>query len=259
MPAAPDSVATKVKQAVLRLIGYPYQGTHKPGATTAPSWQSDNAVDIALPVGTPIYAPAAGTISSANLQQGQYTAGWAVTYDTGGDSYFLGHLSRVLVKAGQKVKAGQLIGYSGMANGVAHLHLAERNQAPTNLGGKGAGGTAWYKLGIPAAFMNGQNPAQAILRKQIGTGYSDLPGYGTVVGAKNTVSSVVGGVTGGLSGIEDFIGWISNPANLLRVGEVLAGSAMVLIGLLMLFRITTQTETVQGVTKSVAMAKETVT
>jgi murein DD-endopeptidase MepM/ murein hydrolase activator NlpD len=42
----------------------------------------------------------------------------------GGRSVYLQHLSKIIVRPGQKVKAGQVIGYSGSANGVAHLHMA---------------------------------------------------------------------------------------------------------------------------------------
>ncbi len=35
----------------------------------------------------------------------------------------------IVVGAGQIVAPGQLLGYSGEANGLPHLHLAERNTA----------------------------------------------------------------------------------------------------------------------------------
>lgn len=81
---------------------------------------------------------------------------------------------------------------------------------------------------------------------------SSLPGYHTVVGAKNAVS-------GAFSGMEDAWNWISNPTNILRIGEVMAGGLMLGIGLLMLARTTSQTETVQSVGGAVSMAKAAVT
>lgn len=106
-----------------RIIGRPYGGTHTLG-----NWQSDNALDIATPVGTPIYAIADGTIGSrigALNSSNPRLAGLRVNlaHNGGGASYYA-HLSRLSVKAGDKVKRGQLLGYSGTANGVPHLHFA---------------------------------------------------------------------------------------------------------------------------------------
>lgn len=276
------------------ITGYPYQGTHAPGATTAPSWQSDNAVDIPLTIGTPLYAPGAGTVASTHYQTGTYTQGWTVTLNALSDSFFYGHLSKVVVQPGQKVQAGQLIGYSGSANGVAHLHLAERNRAPTNLGGLGKSGPGtWYgpvlslivspiaaalntfdkiiaalkgkktskaqaQTAAEALLAAGKKPSPDQMSALVSAGIatssvqSSLPGYHTVVGAKNAVS-------GAFSGMEDAWKWISDPANILRIGEVMAGGLMLGIGLLMLARTTSQTETVQSVGGAVSMAKAAVT
>lgn len=106
-----------------KLIGFPYQGTH----TLYGNWQSDNAVDISVPVGTAVYACFNGTIgdgigslgsSDSNLQ------GLRVTVNGVQNSAFYQHLSRLSVAAGDKVKQGDLLGFSGSANGVAHLHFA---------------------------------------------------------------------------------------------------------------------------------------
>lgn len=119
------------------IIGTPYQGTHKPGATTAPSWESDNAIDIAVPLRTPIYAVANGTVTRTRQQTGQYTAGWTIHLAIPGNEFFYGHLSRVTVRPGQRVRAGQVIGYSGEANGVQHLHFGAENGNPLDLFGYG--------------------------------------------------------------------------------------------------------------------------
>ncbi len=114
------------------LIGFPYQGTH----TQFGNWESDNAVDIKVPVGTPVYAVTDGVIGqqigpldSSNPQ----LAGNRLHLVAGNNEYYYAHLSRLTVKAGQRVKAGQLLGYSGEANGVAHLHFAEKTGDPTSL------------------------------------------------------------------------------------------------------------------------------
>lgn len=105
-------------------IGSPHSGTHNLG-----NWQSDNAVDIAVPIGTPVYAVSDGIIGSriGSLGKGGRFAGLRVTLQGGNDSYYYAHLSKLRVKAGQRVRAGQLIGYSGSANGVAHLHFGVMN------------------------------------------------------------------------------------------------------------------------------------
>lgn len=121
-----------------KIIGTPYQGSHKPGATTPASWESDNAVDISVPKGTPVYAVAAGTIGpqfGAFSGSSAYLAGLRLHLNTGANEYYYAHLSAFApgIKPGAKVKAGQLIGYSGVANGVAHLHFAERKGSPLDI------------------------------------------------------------------------------------------------------------------------------
>lgn len=111
-----------------KIIGMPHQGTHNLG-----NWESDNAIDIALPKGTPIYAAFNGTIGSQIGSLGSSSsrfAGLRVHLAGPGNELYYAHLSKLAVKAGQKVTAGQLIGYSGVANGVAHLHLGSRNGSP---------------------------------------------------------------------------------------------------------------------------------
>lgn len=107
-----------------RLIGYPYQGTHRLG-----NWQSDRAIDIGIPVGTELVAVTSGRIDSyscGSTGRGGRFAGIRVTLHGAGDSFYYAHLSRLLVRCGSRVKKGQLIGLSGSANGVPHLHIARR-------------------------------------------------------------------------------------------------------------------------------------
>jgi murein DD-endopeptidase MepM/ murein hydrolase activator NlpD len=117
-----------------KIIGRPYQGSHKPGATTPANWQSDNAVDIAAPVGTPVYAVGSGVIGP-NIgpfsSSSPYLAGQRLTVQLpGGNAAYYAHLSRIVVHAGQRVHEGELLGYSGSANGVAHLHFAVEKGTP---------------------------------------------------------------------------------------------------------------------------------
>ena len=79
--------------------------------------------DWATPTGTPIYASCGGTIKKAGWGSGY---GYVVYIDhTDGRQTRYAHLSKVLVKAGQKVKQGEKIALSGNT-GVStgpHLHF----------------------------------------------------------------------------------------------------------------------------------------
>jgi len=81
-------------------------------------------VDMAAPVGTPIQAPADGTVS---ISDDHYLEGGLTLIDHGqGVSTAYLHQSKRLVKAGDVVKRGQrigLVGATGRATG-AHLHWA---------------------------------------------------------------------------------------------------------------------------------------
>ena len=115
------------------IIGRPGAGTHSMG-----NWESDNAIDIATKDGTPILATQDGTISktfASSMDPKSRMAGVQVHFNTGDNEWFYTHLSRLAggSKAGTKVKKGQVIGYSGSANGVGHLHLGVKNGNPLDL------------------------------------------------------------------------------------------------------------------------------
>lgn len=79
-------------------------------------------LDIAAPIGTPIYAPSDGIVSFAGSKGGY---GLALNLDHGyGVSTLFAHTSNLFVKEGEKIKRGQLIasvGNSGSSTGP-HLH-----------------------------------------------------------------------------------------------------------------------------------------
>jgi Peptidase family M23 len=111
------------------IIGCPFVPGSTHSAFVAPNnLASDNAVDIAVPVGTPVYAVAAGVIGP---QIGPLDstdprmAGLRVHLNTPGVRFYYAHLSELDVVPGQYVQAGQQIGLSGSANGAAHLHFAQ--------------------------------------------------------------------------------------------------------------------------------------
>lgn len=88
--------------------------------------RAHRGVDLAAPVGTPVYASAAGTIGSAGWSGGY---GLLVAIDhSGGMETRYGHLSRIAVSGGQYVTAGSLIGYVGTTGDSTgpHLHYEVR-------------------------------------------------------------------------------------------------------------------------------------
>ncbi len=107
--------------------GYPLYGTINStfGWRKNPfgrGYEFHTGVDIDAPYGAPVRATADGVVSHAG-RFGDY--GKAVVIEHGhGYSTLYGHLSQVLVKEGQKVKAGDIIGRvgsTGRSTG-AHLH-----------------------------------------------------------------------------------------------------------------------------------------
>ena len=84
-------------------------------------------IDLAGPVGTPIYATAEGTVSSAGWNAGGYGNLVKVDHGRGIETRY-GHLSQVLVRPGQHVNRGDLIarmGSTGRSTG-SHLHYEVR-------------------------------------------------------------------------------------------------------------------------------------
>jgi murein DD-endopeptidase MepM/ murein hydrolase activator NlpD len=98
------------------------------------NWQSDNAIDIAVPAGTGVLAVDDGIVErtggSATHRGGGVIGGHSVTLHTADNAYFYAHLTRVAVYAGERVVAGQALGESGYANGVEHLHLGVQHGDP---------------------------------------------------------------------------------------------------------------------------------
>lgn len=80
-------------------------------------------MDWATPTGTPVYASCGGTVAKAGWGSG-YGYVVYINHEDGRQTRY-GHLSKVLVSAGQKVKQGDKIALSGNT-GVStgpHLHF----------------------------------------------------------------------------------------------------------------------------------------
>ncbi|SFF39966.1 Murein DD-endopeptidase MepM and murein hydrolase activator NlpD, contain LysM domain [Fontimonas thermophila] len=84
--------------------------------------QPHYGVDVAVPTGTPVRAPASGVVSLAHPDM-YYTGGTLmIDHGHGLQSAFL-HLSKLLVKEGDAVRQGQVIAESGATGRATGAHL----------------------------------------------------------------------------------------------------------------------------------------
>jgi murein DD-endopeptidase MepM/ murein hydrolase activator NlpD len=87
---------------------------------------ADQAYDFAAPKGTPIYAIQGGTVLIARPSgyNGGYGLYVVINFDDGRQAIF-GHMSKVIAKAGDVVKQGDVIGYVGSTGKSTgpHVHI----------------------------------------------------------------------------------------------------------------------------------------
>ena len=69
-------------------------------------------LDFTAPVGTPIYATADGIVTDAGFNAGGYGNRVVINHGYGYETLY-GHMYRIKVRAGQKIKRGEVIGYVG--------------------------------------------------------------------------------------------------------------------------------------------------
>ncbi|HNX24369.1 MAG TPA: peptidoglycan DD-metalloendopeptidase family protein [Spirochaetota bacterium] len=89
-------------------------------------------IDISAPAGTPVYAAESGTVADAGYKKSGY--GNLIVIKHGSDmATYYGHLSKIIVSSGDKVKKGEMIGNVGSTGKSTgpHLHFEIRkgNQA----------------------------------------------------------------------------------------------------------------------------------
>jgi len=88
--------------------------------------RAHTGIDLAAPLGSPIFATSDGTVSTADWRGGY---GLLVSLDHGGGVQTrYGHMSRLNVVAGERVHKGDVIGYvgsTGLSTGP-HLHYEIR-------------------------------------------------------------------------------------------------------------------------------------
>ena len=115
------SGATWLRPCSYRKLTSPFGQREQP---TAGASTYHEGVDLAGPEGTPIYATRAGVVTTARNSSsgGNYVT---INHGDGFSSSYL-HMRNYVVKRGQAVSAGQLIGYMG-STGIStgsHLHFA---------------------------------------------------------------------------------------------------------------------------------------
>lgn len=90
-------------------------------------------VDYAVPIGTDVHAVADGKVTSANWGQAY---GQQLVTTVNGGWFIYAHLSATLVKPGDVVTAGQVIGKSGNSGNSSgpHLHAELRSAARWSAG-----------------------------------------------------------------------------------------------------------------------------
>ena len=96
-------------------------------------YQFHQGIDIACKISTEVYAARSGKVTFTGYNGG-YGMTVIIEHELGYQSIY-GHLSKPLVKAGQKVKAGSLIALSGNTGQTTgpHLHFEVRkNKKPIN-------------------------------------------------------------------------------------------------------------------------------
>ena len=96
--------------------------------------RAHTGVDYAAPTGTPVHSIGDGTVLSAGWGKGGAGNMVKVRHNSVYTTAYL-HLSRMAVKAGQRVSQGQVIGYVGMTGTATGPHLDFRvwkNGSPVN-------------------------------------------------------------------------------------------------------------------------------
>lgn len=100
--------------------------------------------DLWAPVGTPTYSIADGLVEFVKIDQGAYGTQVCISFDHSGKLLyaFYAHLSHVYVTEGFEVKAGQMVGLTGMTGNASqvpsfsdqHLHFEIREKVSPGRG-----------------------------------------------------------------------------------------------------------------------------
>jgi murein DD-endopeptidase MepM/ murein hydrolase activator NlpD len=106
-------------------------GFHDP-AYLAATGSVHLGADLAAPVGTPVASPVAGVVTFAGWDDASGDGGNGVKLTADGDGASVGvwHLSRVDVRPGQRVAAGQQLGASGQTGNALYPHVHLQIESP---------------------------------------------------------------------------------------------------------------------------------
>ena len=128
-PLPPEPAPAPEASAHAPLPGHPRAGSGFGWRTDPLTGQPafHRGLDIPVPVGTPVYAPFAGTVTRIDrdgVGRGAVN-GDAVFLQIGAYRWAFLHLSSVAVRLGQGVQRGQLLGRSGQSGRATgpHLHV----------------------------------------------------------------------------------------------------------------------------------------
>ena len=132
-PAKKPSVIGKVGKTIANTISAGYFSSPLSHYVVTQGIHGYNGVDLAAPVGTPIYAAAEGDVIVA--KQGGYNGGYGsyvVIQPDNGSQTLYAHQTSVHVSVGQHVAKGQQVGTVGNSGRVSgptgyHLHFEIRN------------------------------------------------------------------------------------------------------------------------------------
>lgn len=157
------------------------QGTYQVSSGYGSRWGTFHAgLDFAAPIGTPIYAAADGVVVQGKERYNVAGFGswiWLDCQATVGKDFIYGHVKHdgIMVKAGDRVRAGQqigVVGNEGQSTGP-HLHF-ETWGAPGRLGGAHQD---------PAKYLQGaQNPGGGAVAKPAAVAPTSAPAKGHILG-----------------------------------------------------------------------------
>ena len=201
-PAAMEGIR-KAIQSGWRPLGYKSGGYVNPVGRAPsfpwgryPSGGRHPAFDYAVPIGTPVRSPYSGVV----LRDGWDTTGYGTSIRGESDSgifFVLGHLMREMVTAGQRLVAGQLLGYSGNTGHSSGPHLHFGTSHTPNMIGPGAfnpdtggGGTSGGGvIGVVSNFLSNTLTAGISgFTSLVSGGLSKLGPWGSLLGG--VVSSI---------------------------------------------------------------------
>ncbi|MEJ5166203.1 MAG: M23 family metallopeptidase, partial [Thermoanaerobaculia bacterium] len=111
----------KIMPTILPTKGIPTAGFGLRSNPFGQGAEFHTGIDISCPSGSPVYASADGMVVEADYSGG---LGKCITLFHGlGISTKYGHLSKIVVREGQKIKRGTLIGYTGSTGRSTGPHL----------------------------------------------------------------------------------------------------------------------------------------